>query len=350
MMRVSKLSFWRTGAVAAAAALDLAACSSATPSPTSAHGGTVTYAELPGTPPNYIFPMESGVYLDDNNAGQFSRIMYLPLYWFGDNGQPVLNRTLSIAEPPVFSDHNTQVTVTMKHWVWSDGKPITARDVIFWMNLLSAASDPNAPAIGNSSAPGPGWGEAVPGGFPENVVSYAQTGTYSLVFHLNSSYNPTWFLDNQLSQIFPLPTASWDRLSASGPVGNYDLSAQSRTLLATSSSQTCTNCYIPANPGTATSGALGVAQFLNLQSQDLSPYATNPLWQVVDGPFHLTQFTVGGFVKMVPNRAYSGSPKPAISAFEELPFTTDTAEFNALRSGGLTIGYIPPRTSPSGPP
>ena len=339
-----KASLLRTAVPAALLAVLVSACASTASHPsTPATGGVVTYAELPLTPPNYILPLESGVYLDDNNAGQFSRIMYPPLYWFGDNGQPVLNRALSLALPPVFSDHNTVVTVTMKHWVWSNGKPVTARDVIFWMNLLSAVTDPNAPTLGSSSAPGPGWGEFSPGGFPENVVSYRQTGTYTLVFRLNASYNPTWFLDNNLSQIFPLPTSSWDRLSLTGTVGNYDASAESRMLLATSSSQTCTDCYVPRDPGTGSSGALGVAQFLNVQSQDLTTYATNPLWQVVDGPFHLTQFTSSGFVKMVPNRAYSGSPKPKISAFEELPFTSDSAEYDALNQGSLTIGYIPPQ-------
>jgi peptide/nickel transport system substrate-binding protein len=85
-------------------------------------------------------------------------------------------------------------------------------------------------------------------------------------------------------------------------------------------------------PATASTGALGVAQFLNTQSQDLSTYATNPLWQVVNGPFTLSQFTTGGFVNMVPNKNYSGSPKPTISAFKELPYTSDTAEFDQLRS------------------
>jgi peptide/nickel transport system substrate-binding protein len=55
----------------------------------------------------------------------------------------------------------------------------------------------------------------------------------------------------------------------------------------------------------------------------------------------MQQFTNSGFVKMVPNKSYSGSPKPTISAFEELPFSSDTPEFNALRSGDLTIGLLP---------
>jgi peptide/nickel transport system substrate-binding protein len=168
-------------------------------------------------------------------------------------------------------------------------------------------------------------------------VSYEQTGTYSVVFELNASYNPTWFLYDELSQITPLPQAAWDRLVAGGPVGNYDASGQATLAVA----NTTPTEYVPANPGTATSGALGVAQFLNTQSQTLATYTSNPLWQVVDGSFKLSQFTSSGFVKMVPNRLYSGSPKPTIAAFEELPFTSATSEFSALRSGAVTIGYLP---------
>lgn len=316
--------------------LILAACSNTSTPATSSSGGIVTFAEQPSAPPNYIFPMESGAYFTFAN-GEFSPLMYLPLYWFGDRGKPNFNSTLSIAKAPVFSDNNTVVTVTLKHWQWSNGQPITARDVTFWMNLLSAATDPNAPTIGSTTAPGPGYGGAVPGGFPENVVSYAATGTYTVVFRLNASYNPTWFLYNDLSEIYPLPQAQWDRLSSSGPVGNYDEAASSRAPLAGTSPQQ----YVPASAGTATTGPLGVAQFLNVESQSLSTYTSNPLWRVVDGPFKLSQFTQSGFAKLVPNPAYSGSPKPTIAAFEELPFTSASAEFDALASGSVTIGYIP---------
>jgi peptide/nickel transport system substrate-binding protein len=185
----------------------------------------------------------------------------------------------------------------------------------------------------------------VAGGFPENVVSYAATGTYSLTMKLNSSYNPTWFLYNELSQVFPLPRFAWDKLSEGAPVGNYDVSAEPREL-APASAGLPANSYLPVNPGTATSGALGVAQFLNSQSENSAEYDTNPLWQIVDGPFRLSQYTSSGYVKMVPNKNYSGTPKPRISAFEEEPFTSDTAEFNALRTGSLTIGYVPVQDLP----
>ncbi len=320
------------------ATLLVSACSGAAHSSSkSSSGGVVTFAETPGGNPDYILPLAGGPYFSIANDSLFSNIMYVPLYSFGVGADPVLNKQLSIADPPVFSDGNTVVTVNLKHWVWSNGTPITSRDVVFWMNLLSAVTDPNAPVIGSSSAPGPGWGAEVPGAFPFNVESYRATGTYQVQFKLNASYNPTWFTYNELSQITPLPQASWDRLSASGSVGDYDSSAQARQAV----SGTSPVQYIPATAGTATSGALGVAQFLNSASQDLSTYTTDPLWQVASGPFILNQFTTSGFVKMVPNRQYSGSPKPTISAFEELPFTSDTSEFNAVHNGSVTIGYVP---------
>jgi peptide/nickel transport system substrate-binding protein len=303
------------------AALVLTACGSITyhAKTTAKTSSTVTFAELPAAPPEYISPLAGSAWFSVTNLSDFSQIMYRPLFWFGTNGQPKFNAALSIANSPTWSNNNQTVTITMKHWVWSNGAPITARDVVFWMNLLEASVSPAAANVGSTSAPGPGYGAFVSGGFPNNVVSYVATGTYSLVFHLNASYDPTWYLYNELSQITPLPQASWDKLSATGAVGNYD----------------------EQGTGTGTTGALGVAQFINLQSESTSTYGTNPMWQVVSGPYKLSQYTTAGFVKMVPNAKYSGPDKPKVSVFEEIPFTSDTAEFNELRAGDLTIGYVP---------
>lgn len=298
-------------------------------------GPVVTFAEAPSYPPTYIFPMMPQ--LQPPDFQELSEQLWPYLYWFGDTGKPLLNEALSIAHAPTFSDNNTVVTITLKHWHWSDGQPVTARDVLFWLNMVSAVTDPNRVPIGSNSEPGPAWGSAVPGGFPENIVKYSASGAYTVVLDLNASYNPTWYLYNELSQIVPVPQQTWDRLSATSSVGNYDASAAARTTLP----NTTPSWYVPASPGSATTGALGVAQFLNSNSEDLSTYDSDPLWKVVDGPFRLAQFTTSGFVKLVPNTLYSGSPKPTISAFEEIPFTSDAAEFNALRSGSLTIGYLP---------
>ena len=44
---------------------------------------------------------------------------------------------------------------------------------------------------------------------------------------------------------------------------------------------------------------------------------------------------------MVPNPSYSGPVKPTLKEFVEVPFTSDTAEFNALVGGNVNFGYLP---------
>ena len=79
-------------------------------------------------------------------------------------------------------------------------------------------------------------------------------------------------------------------------------------------------------------------------NNSLKTYATNPLWQVVDGPWHLTQVRLGwAHVTMEPNPKYSGPVKPKIDKFVQLPFTSNAAEFNALVGGKITVGYLPLR-------
>ncbi|MGA2872088.1 MAG: ABC transporter substrate-binding protein [Candidatus Dormibacteria bacterium] len=324
MRKISAFPLWRTAGLAALVTLSVVGLSSGalTASASSSSGSSskiVTWAEAPAATPSYISPLVSASYFSTTNLDYFSMMIYRPLYWFGNNGKPVLNPSLSLAEAPVYSNDNKTVTINMKHWIWSDGQPITSRDVIFWLNLLKAVVSPAAASIGNSSAPGPGWGAYVAGLFPDNVVSYTATGTYSVVIQLNASYNPTWFTYNELSQITPMPQHSWDRTSASTPVGNYDETV----------------------PGTATTGALAVAQYINTESQDGTTFATNPMWQVVSGPFKVAQYNISGYLKLVPNTRYSGPVKPDIKAFEEMPFTSPESEFNELKAGDLTIGYIP---------
>ncbi len=135
----------------------------------------------------------------------------------------------------------------------------------------------------------------------------------TVILKLKHAYNPNWFTQTQLAQIFPLPQHVWDKTSASSPVGNYD--------------QT-------------TAGAKAVRNFLDSQAHNLGAYATNPLWQVVDGPWKLSQFRTDGYAQFSPNPKYSGK-KPALSKFVMEPFTSETAEFDVLRSGGLSYGFVP---------
>src|SRR5262249_19216780 len=44
---------------------------------------------------------------------------------------------------------------------------------------------------------------------------------------------------------------------------------------------------------------------------------------------------------MTPNPNYSGPHAKVVSKFQAVPFTSDTAEFNAVKSGNIDWGYIP---------
>jgi peptide/nickel transport system substrate-binding protein len=289
-----------------ALALALAACgggaasSSGSGHPQAVAGGTATFAEPPASPINYILPLMPPQYANNTNISDFQFLLYRPLYWFGKGTQPVLNTTLSLADRPVYTNHDSTVTITLKPYRWSDGKPLTNRDVQFWINLVKA----------NRSA----WFAYVPGAFPDDIASMKLAGTRTITLRLTRSFNPKWFTHNQLSQITPLPQHAWDKTSAGGKVGSYDMT---------------------------TAGSKSVYKFLASQSKDLSTYATNPLWKVVDGPFQLSAFDPSGQATFVPNRRYSGPVKPHLSKLVEQPFTSASSEYNSLRSGSLTYGYVP---------
>ncbi len=80
-------------------------------------------------------------------------------------------------------------------------------------------------------------------------------------------------------------------------------------------------------------GRDGRLQLLDRRGQEAVEYATNPLWQVVDGPWKLSDYRTDGYAAFVPNTNYSGPVKPTLDKFIEQPFTTAQAELNVLRSG-----------------
>lgn len=283
------------------------------PSGTRVAKATVTFAEAPGSPPNYIFPDVPPQFCSIANVTNFNTLMYRPLYWYGNNYTPTVDDDYSVGNPPVWSDNDRTVTVTLKSWKWSDGEPVTSRDVEFYIDLYKATRSANC--------------EYVPGRFPDNVVSVQAPNASTLVLHLNASYDPEWFLYNELSQLVPLPLA-WDRTSLSQPAPTSD------------------NGHLPDS---TTGGAKAVYNFLDAQSKDIATWTTSPIWTIVDGPWKLQAITTAGEATLVPNPDYSGSPKPSIAKFIELPYTSDTAAFNEFRSGGpntVTIGYIPPQDVP----
>jgi peptide/nickel transport system substrate-binding protein len=263
-------------------------------------GGTAAWAFNAGTGANYIFPVLPPADFSVANSEDFQWLMWRPLYWYGVGDTPNINTSLSIGNLPTYSNGGKTVTITLKPYKWSDGTPVTARDVQFWEDLVAA--DPS------------NYGASVPGGYPSNIVKTTAVNATTIQFTTDKAYNTQWFLYNELSDITPLPQQAWDKTSATGKVGNYDLTKQ---------------------------GALAVDKFLNGQAQQLSTYANNPLWQTVDGPWKLTAFDTNGDLTMVPNPGYSGPVKPTLGEFKEQSFTDTNAEFDALASGsGPQVGYI----------
>ena len=293
-----------------------------------ASSSVVTWAEAPQSPPNYIFPFMGLQFFSVSNINQFQFLMYRPLYWFGNGTSPNLNPSLSLASNPTYSNNNTTVVVKLKNYKWSNGESVTAQDIMFWMNMLHADKE--------------NWADYSSGALPDNLKSVTVDSPTQVTFTLTSSTNPYWFTYNELSQITPMPVA-WDIAATGAAPGSGGCSA--------------------AAYGTADAKCDAVYNFLSKQAgydpanpegtnNSLSSYATNPIWQVVDGPWKLTKFDSSGNITMVPNKTYSGPVKPTISQFKEVPFTTDSAEFNALVSGSIDVGYLPAQniTSPTSDP
>ena len=73
----------------------------------------------------------------------------------------------------------------------------------------------------------------------------------------------------------------------------------------------------------------------------------------MDGPWKLSAFSADGHVTFVPNKAYTGPVKPKLDAFQEVPFTTDAAEYDMLRSSSsstkIDVGDLPDQDAPPKP-
>ena len=267
---------------------------------------TVTVGYPPGDMPNYIFPMIAPASDTPADIFWFIEQFWRPLYFFGQGAGSGFNESLSLAYPPTWSNGGKTATIKLKNWKWSDGQPITTRDVEFWINLLKADKS--------------GYANYISGNFPDNVSSFKYLSPTTMQITFNAAYNQNWLLYNQLSVIFVAPQHAWDKTSATGKIGDYDLT---------------------------TAGAQAVYKYLNGQSLNVTGYTSSPLWQVVDGPYHLVSYQPNSEVTIAPNPNYSGPVKSHISTIQFLNFTSDEAEYLDVLSGKIDYGYVPFADMPS---
>jgi peptide/nickel transport system substrate-binding protein len=269
--------------------------------------GTITVASPPNSAPTWILPIVTAADNSVYSVTEFDYNMYAPLYWFVNGVAPKQLPSLSLANTPTWSNNDKTVSLTLKDFKWSDGQPVTSQDILFWWYELKAG-------LKESAA---NWAYYTPGlGIPDEVASVTAPNANTVTFNLTKSVNPQWFWENELSAIQPMPSHAWDIDAAGGsPVTDW-----------------------ATNPADAAK----IYNYLSTASKSLSTYATNSLWQVVDGPYKLSAYDAssGGFT-MVPNTTYGGPHAKVESNWQVVPFTSDDAEFNAVKAGKVDIGYTP---------
>ena len=289
-------------------------------------GGTVYWAER-GLP-QWIFPFGSADHATLGNYAEFQYLMYRPLYWFGQvtSASPAFNEQLSFGFTPTSANGGRTARIVLKGWRFSNGQRVDAQSVIFWMNMMMEEGEKT------DCNGGPCWGEASPAGFPYDVVGFSapdgpQGDLVTVTF--DRAYAIGWLLYNALSQITPMPEA-WDITSLRGRPG----SGGCGTVLAgemdgRATAAACQRVWAFDTDDDGTS--------VNPQmSGDLDTYGSNPLWQVVDGPWRLSSYDVSsGRITFVPNLAYSGPQRPIISKFVEVAYSNEPAALAAMTRGGL---------------
>ena len=268
-------------------------------------GGAVTWACRPGFPPSAIFPFTPPERFGLRNPYEFQMLMYRPLYWLGRDGQPGIDYDLSLAEPPRWDDDGRTVYVKLKPWRWSNGEPLCADNVLFWVNMLAVK--------------GIRYGGYTPGFFPDNLTSYGKVSDDEVRFTFDRVYSRTWAVMNQLTLITPMPKA-WDRTAT----GAANASAELDDVPAVYD-------HLLQQNGVWTEE----------HNETRSRWATSPVWSVVNGPWRLGSYTREGLVTLVPNEHYSGANKPHLDEFRQVPISSDEQQLAMLEAGEIQVGYLP---------
>lgn len=251
--------------------------------------------------PNWILPISAPGFTQGENA-IFGQALYRSLYQYKLDGtaQYNIDPQRSMAEPPVVSNGGKTLTITLKDNTWSDGKPVTTKDIQFWYDLVTANKDK--------------WASYRAGGLPDNIAQWSVKDDKTFSITTTKVYNTAWFVDNQLNKITPMPQHAWDKDSATAAVSNLASTPE---------------------------GAKKVFAFLTAAAKDPKTYDSNDLWKVTSGPWKLAKYVPNGEVTLAAQPNYSGTDKPKLAKVVLRPFTGDDAEFNVLRAGDIDYGYVP---------
>ncbi len=253
--------------------------------------GNVALVSLPvQVSPNWFFPVEASTAFSVYNS-QMNSLMYVPLLHISKSDG--INYHRSLASNVSSNSNGTVYTITLnKKWHWSNGKPVTSRDVVWTAKLLMATSS-------NSSSLPWGYGGAGIGGLPTRWQSVKADGPYKVIVTLNKPSNPQWFMHNGLAQIIPAPKSVWD-----------------------------------------------IHKNMNNELKFIKSEANNPgskYYSVVDGAFKFDAAqskTNNQYWAFVPNPAYDGH-KASIKRLVYLYESSNSSEFGALKGNKVNVGYLP---------
>jgi peptide/nickel transport system substrate-binding protein len=267
-------------------------------------------AQQPGSTPSFIFPLNSCSTFSVTNVQQFQAIQFRPLYFYGAGSSSTLSPLLSIANAPVLSRDQKTVTVPLKNWRFANHSLITAASALFYLNLYRA--DPTSIC-----------GYTPHLGVPDQITSVSASGQ-QLRITFATTVNLAWLQANYLSQITPL-SLTW----------------------ATNGSAAVPACATGTFGAAATISACStVLTYLRAQAATTATF-TRSFWQQgVDGPYRLSAFADDGTATFVANANYSGTVKPRISTFVEVPMHSYNQEISALRARTLDVGYVAPSDLP----
>ncbi|MCU4160122.1 peptide ABC transporter substrate-binding protein [Acidiphilium sp. AL] len=147
-----------------------------------------------GTPPASVTSLNTFVLSSAYNQ-EAAGLLYYGLLWV--NRDHKIDFSRSLATKIGVSKDDTTFTVSMKPWTWSDGRPVTTKDVQFTYDLIKK--------LGTAYIP---YGS---GGIPMLIKHFRVLGPEQFQIVLKHPVNPNWFEITGLSQFIPYPAHSWGK-------------------------------------------------------------------------------------------------------------------------------------------
>lgn len=173
----------------------LATAAAAQPAPAPENCGTIIIPPGLGIGPGADITSFNPLFIESLYNQEAVYMMFEQLLWI--NRFHVIDWTRSIASSVVTPDDGKTYNVTLRHWLWSDGVPVTSADVLYTYHLIKIY--------------GPAYTGYGLGGIPDLIQSITAPDATHFTVVLKHQVNPQWFILNGLQQLQPLPRHIWGK-------------------------------------------------------------------------------------------------------------------------------------------